>query len=98
MIYYVDIDDTICITNNSDYENSVPIPERIAKINQLFEEGHTVVYWTARGRNSQKDWTNLTTEQLEKWGCKRSYIMFNKPSYDIFIDDKAINSEQYFDE
>ena len=49
MKYVVDIDGTICKTKGSDYENSKPIKERIQKMNELFDEGHEIHYWTARG-------------------------------------------------
>ena len=94
--YIVDIDNTICISNNSDYANSKPIFERIAKINKLYDEGHTIIYWTARGGNSGIDWTDKTHSQLAAWGCRYNEIRMNKPVYDMWIDDKAINSEEYF--
>jgi hypothetical protein len=94
--YIVDIDNTICHTNNSDYENSIPLYSRIEKINALYNSGNTVIYWTARGGNSGKDWKELTINQLNSWGCLRNDIMFNKPSYDIFIDDKSINANNFF--
>ena len=31
MKYVFDIDNTLCLTKNSDYENSIPYPERIEK-------------------------------------------------------------------
>ena len=45
---------------------------------------------TARGRGSGKDWTELTKEQLEKWGVHYHELepMFHKPTADLFIDDK----------
>jgi len=50
MIIYIDIDETICETPESrDYTKSVPILTNIEKCNKLYEEGHTIVYWTARG-------------------------------------------------
>ena len=49
MIIYVDIDETICETQSDrDYSKSVPMKDRIAKINKLYDEGNTIVYWTAR--------------------------------------------------
>jgi hypothetical protein len=98
MIYYVDIDNTICITENTDYENSKPITKRISLINKLYDEGHTIVYWTARGSKTGKDWSALTLSQLNSWGCKRTELKLNKPSYDLFIDDKAINTEAFFND
>ena len=98
MNYYVDIDNTICITVNGDYINSKPNKTRIQHINNLFEAGNTITYWTARGSASGKNYETLTTQQLNKWGCKRHNIIFGKPSYDIFIDDKTIHPEEFFDE
>lgn len=96
MIYYIDIDNTICITQHSDYINSKPINKRIDLINTLYDSGHTVIYWTARGSSSGKDWSSLTLSQLNSWGCKRTDVKFGKPSYDLLIDDKVINSKDFF--
>jgi hypothetical protein len=96
MIYYIDIDNTICITENSDYPNSKPVYERIEKINQLFQQGHTIIYWTARGANSGIDWQDFTNQQLDSWGCLRQSILLGKPHYDIYVDDKSINDKTFF--
>tara|TARA_R100001129_G_C5293235_1_gene240295 strand:- start:825 stop:1130 length:306 start_codon:yes stop_codon:yes gene_type:complete len=99
MIYYVDIDETICYYNGErHYKNALPNHERIKKINSLHEQGHKVVYWTARGGTTGIDWTELTQEQLTRWGVKYDELKMWKPAYDIFICDKAINSERFFDE
>jgi len=97
MIYIVDIDNTICVTNkdkfgNYDYENSVPILKRISYINKLWSDGHVIHYWTARGSSSGIDWLDLTKRQLDTWGCKYHSVKCGKPSYDVWIDDKAINA------
>ncbi len=96
MIIYVDIDHTIFNTQGMDYENSKPIIDRIEKINKLYDEGHTIVYWTARGSGSGKDWSEVTKEQFKRYGVKHHTLKFGKPVYDLFIDDKNINSEAYF--
>ena len=98
MIYMIDIDGTICISINSDYNNSTPLFDRIKKINELYDDGHTIIYWTARGGNSGIDWTDRTHSQIAAWGCKYDKIFMNKPMYDVWIDDKAINSETYFED
>ena len=90
MIIFVDIDGTICHTAGG-YENAVPIISAIHKINRLFEMGHKITYWTARGGNSGIDWTELTKKQLNNWGCLYHELKLDKPPYDCFIDDKAIN-------
>lgn len=94
---FCDIDNTICITNGSDYEHSKPILARIDAINDLYNDGHHITYWTARGGRSGIDWTDLTVEQLRKWGAKYHELkMGGKPDFDLYICDKSINSESYF--
>ena len=48
MKYMVDIDNTICYNENSNYEDSKPDHVRIAKLNELYDKGHEIHYWTAR--------------------------------------------------
>ena len=97
MIYYVDIDETICTSpENRDYSLAVPIKENIEKINKLYNE-HTIIYWTARGTGSGIDWSEITKKQFKEWGVKYHGVKFGKPIYDMFICDKAINSEMFFD-
>jgi hypothetical protein len=99
VIYFVDIDKTICETSPEsglNYENAVPMPERISIINQLYDEGHTIVYWTARGTKTGLDWRPVTEKQFEQWGVKYTDLRFGKPVYDLFIDDKNINSDIFF--
>ena len=53
MIIYVDIDETIANTpEDRNYSLSKPIAENIQKVNKYHDEGHTIVYWTARGSGS----------------------------------------------
>jgi len=97
MIYYVDIDETICrYETERAYPNAIPIQENIEKINSLFDTGHTVVYWTARGTTTGIDWRQLTEKQLKIWGAKHHELHLGKPHYDLLICDKAINSNTFF--
>ena len=96
MIIYVDIDNTILTTEGVDYRNSKPISDRIEVINSLYDKGHGIVYWTARGSGSGEDWSEITREQLKRYGAKYHTLKFGKPIYDLFIDDKNINSEEFF--
>lgn len=89
--YIIDIDNTICVTEGSNYHNSKPLMDRIKKINKLYDEGHTIIYWTGRGSSSKTNWKFLTIEQLDRWGCKRHQVKFFKPTYDVWVDDKAEN-------
>jgi uncharacterized HAD superfamily protein len=94
--YIVDIDGTICSLTNGDYANAVPKIDRIDKINQLHDSGHTIIYWTARGTVTGIDWTEITYKQMSDWGVKYTELKLGKPHYDSFICDKAFNSDNYF--
>lgn len=94
-IYCFDIDETICRTLDLSYENAVPIPERISKINSLYEEGNTIKFYTARGSKTGIDWEPLTREQLQNWGVCFHELHMGKPYADIYIDDKAINDMDF---
>lgn len=96
MKYIIDIDGTICNNTNGDYANAQPFTERIAHFNQLYDQGHELHYWTARGGNTGRDWSALTAQQLKAWGVKHTSAKTGKPPYDYWIDDKAQNVEHYF--
>tara|TARA_R110000824_G_scaffold12307_10_gene54076 strand:- start:2413 stop:2697 length:285 start_codon:yes stop_codon:yes gene_type:complete len=81
---------------NRDYTKSVPMMERIQKINKLYDEGNMVVYWTARGTITGGNWFQVTLDTLQRAGAKFHELRMNKPYYDLFIDDKNINSEVFF--
>jgi len=102
MKYIVDIDGTICRAHQLpsgkwDYANHTPIDGRITRINKLYEEGHTIKYMTARGAVSGIDYYEMTKNQLDSWGCKYHELSVGeKEDYDIWVDDKAHNSEVFF--
>jgi peptidase E len=93
-VIYVDIDGTIC-TITKPYSDALPRLEQISKINKLYDEGNTIVYYTARGAATKVDYTELTKQQLNDWGCKFNELKMNhKPDYDLYICDKSIRIEE----
>jgi histidinol phosphatase-like enzyme len=104
MVYVFDIDGTICLNENSEYEKSVPMLDRIEKINKLYEEGNTIIFQTARGMGRSGNSTafayakffELTQEQLKSWGVKYHSLFLGKPAADIYVDDKGINDADFF--
>ena len=104
MTYVFDIDGTICSTQESNYEQSLPIDRRIDKVNSLYNEGHTIIFFTARGMGRHNnnaglaylDFFELTKRQLDTWGVKYHYLFMGKPSGDIYIDDKGTKDEDFF--
>lgn len=94
-----DLDNVICKTGKDKiYKNSTPIEKNIETINLLYEKGYQIIIFTARcmGRYSgninlvKKKIRPLTLRQLKKWKVKYHKVYFGKPSYDLFIDDKAL--------
>jgi hypothetical protein len=100
MIIYVDIDETIALRPSDDcidYEKVMPIEENITKINKLYDDGHKIVYWTARGSGTGLDWREVTEKQFVKWGVRYHELILKKPLYHMFIDDKNVNSDTFFE-
>ena len=97
MIYCFDIDGTVCSSvRNSEYEKATVFPEALREINRLYDEGHRIIFMTARGSVSGRDWTDVTVKQLAGWGFKyHELIMNKKPNADLFIDDKGINANDW---
>lgn len=98
MIYCFDIDGTLCDNTYGDYEVAKPFPARIAKINALYEAGHTILLQTARGSTTGIDWRTVTERQMQVWGVKYHALFFGKPTADFYIDDRAVSDLQWFGE
>lgn len=104
-VYAIDIDGTICTNTNGDYINSIPFQKNIEKINKLYDDGNTVIYYTARGMKSTNNsisgayakYYTLTENQLKEWGAKYHQLILGKIYYDIIVDDKAINDKEFFE-
>jgi len=93
--YCFDIDGTLCDQQEDDYSRAEPHRHRIDRVNSLFEQGHRIVLFTARGSKSGIDWSESTRIQLEKWGLRYHELILGKPHADFYIDDKAIHSEDF---
>jgi len=96
MTIYVDIDETICFYQGKrEYPLAEPHYKNIQKINKLYDEGHIINYWSARGSLTGIDWNELTNQQLNEWGCKyHSAVTGEKPPYDLLICDKTKRIEE----
>ena len=94
--YFIDLDNTLCINENSEYENSIPIQERIDYVNNLKNEGNEITIWTARGSTSGINYRELTLRQLNEWNINYDILLMEKPNYDIYIDDKSFNVRSFW--
>ena len=100
MIYCFDLDGTLCSQQDLDYENALPFIKRVKHVNDLYDDGHTIIIDTARGSGATKGkaWTEITEKQLEAWGVKYHDLRVGvKFSADVYIDDKADNADNYFE-
>lgn len=97
-----DLDNIICTTVGNNYLQSKPILKNILIINKIYTQGHYVKIFTARFMGRSKENVSLATkrgykftvEQLKKWKVRYNELIFGKPSYDIFIDDKNHNFDK----
>ena len=96
MKYCFDIDGTICTPTEGNYSRATPYKERIDFINKIINEGDEVVFYTARGGSSGVDWSSFTLNQLREWGVTNPQIVFNKPPADLYVDDKARESDIFW--
>jgi quercetin dioxygenase-like cupin family protein len=94
--YYIDLDNTLCRTEDRDYENSTPIQDRIDYVKSLKDAGHNVTIWTARGSKSGINYEELTKKQLSDWNVQYDNLLLGKPAYDIYIDDKSFNVDSFW--
>ena len=101
-----DIDNVICRTHKNDYTKSKPIKKTINLINYLYKKGYFIKIFTSRfmGRNNEnankakKNGYKLTINQLKKWNIKFHILIMGKPSFDIYIDDKAFGFDKNWQE
>ena len=96
MIYAVDIDGTICTDTKGNYDKCKPYTNVIEKINEMYDSGHTILLFTARGTTSGRDLYDFTKHQVESWNLKFHQLILGKPHFDILIDDKAINNKEWY--
>ena len=94
--YFVDLDNTLCRSYDSAYNDSEPIQERIDYVNRLKSEGNHITIWTARGATSGIDHTELTRKQLAEWDIHYDELLMGKPHYDVYLDDKSFNIDAFF--
>ena len=95
-VYCFDVDGVICTNTDGAYEKAEPFPEIIDKINGLYEAGHKIIFYTARGYTTGINWNGLTKKQLEDWGVRYHELIMGKPYADFYIDDKGIQSGHFF--
>tara|TARA_Y100000310_G_scaffold343167_1_gene449604 strand:+ start:5970 stop:6290 length:321 start_codon:yes stop_codon:yes gene_type:complete len=104
MTYVFDLDGTLCTQASGNYSAARPLEANIKVVNRLYNEGHKIIIYTARGMgrsNNNYKFANenlyeITAQQLERWSIKYHELFLGKPAGDYYIDDKAIRAENFF--
>jgi len=90
-----DIDGVIAaIEPTNDYNLSKPREEIITHIRQLYQQGHHIILFTARGTMTGIDWRAVTEKQMKEWGVPYHELHFGKPAADYYIDDRALRDDE----
>ncbi len=85
-LYAVDLDGVLC-TEVKHWlgEKPLPIIENIKKVNKLFDEGNTIIIYTARLEEDR----DITTYWLNSNRVKYTALVLNKLRADVYVDDKS---------
>lgn len=75
----------------NDYRLAQAMSHNIELLNRLYDHGHRILIFTARGSLTGIDWTDVTKEQLSAWGVRFHELRFGKPAADYYIDDRLIS-------
>ena len=95
--FLVDIDGTICddIPNEEPQRmvDVVPFPDAVKVINQWYDEGHIITFFTSR-TDAHKE---ITETWLKKCGFKYHFLLLNKPRGGNYhwIDNHIVQATRY---
>ena len=104
--FIIDLDGTIVSQKSiTEYSEALPIFNVINKINKLFDAGHCIIIYTARGMNTysgnvdfiELNLRKVTEETLSKFGVKYTSLVFGKLCGDYYVDDKNILIDRFLE-
>lgn len=91
----IDMDGTICSEERM-YSRCLAKPKEDAvhAVNYLYNTGNTIIIYTAR------TWVEyeMTVDWLKRYGVKYHQLFMGKPIGDVWIDDRAIQFENNWNE
>lgn len=90
---FVDYDNTLTTGEGEPYWveplDDHPRWEMVELVNDLYKQGHTIIIYTARSRDTRDE----TEYYLNKWRVMHHGLIMEKPGFDFLIDDRAISDE-----
>ncbi len=88
MVLCYDLDDTLI-----DFATQTPYKDRCKELRQRYKEGNYIIIATARQMIDK----GTTEKQLKEWNIPyHEFIYGAKPKAHIYIDDSAVNADDYF--
>lgn len=101
----IDLDDTLSVTRNRDWENAEPIMAAVERVREIREKIPNAEVWihTSRGMNScsgdagkaEAKYRAVIETWLKKYSIVVDGIIFGKPLADLYVDDKAMSAEEF---
>lgn len=92
----VDLDGTLCYSEYWGTGNPIPKKSNIEIVNNLYRFGYHIVIYTSRHSSLR-----MKTEHWLQENDVRYHALVmgeRKMGFDLLIDDKAINTRQFFDD
>jgi len=87
---FFDIDGVLTIEtegySEGEYANRTPNERTIAMVNMFYHQNYKITLYTARHSEDRE----ITEYWLKKYEVKYHDLIFDKPHYDLLIDDKVM--------
>ena len=106
--FVFDIDGTLCPIKKKDekYEDLVPYPEMLEKLNYYKENGARIILYTSRNMNTYKgniglinaNTAKVVLEWLDKWDIPYDEIIYGKPwpgHNGFYVDDRTVRPDEF---
>lgn len=102
----VDVDDTICVTNNGDYKSAIPIEQVIQQLREYQSRGFQIVLHSSRNMRTYEGNVGkinahtlpILVEWLIQHNVPYDEIYMGKPwcgREGFYVDDKAIRPKEF---
>ena len=94
----IKLNNNVFIIQRLESKKKIKPTKNIKIINAAYKNGYNIILYTARymGRckgnlkKVKKQIKPLTLKQLKDWKVKYHELIFGKPSFDLYIDDKSL--------
>lgn len=99
----VDVDDTLCFTNDNDYTKSRPNNPVVAKVREAKAKGWWIVLHTARGMGRSDGHIETVADEVltevrefcKQYDIPYDEIVVGKPWARWYIDDRALRPDEF---